>query len=191
MLFMFIYTLPVIAEDIMLEIMPPTQKIYVDDSILITAKLINQGLDPITLVALGDGSGSGLRTPIVGWSIIPEADFQGEHPDDMQPNLGGRLCGNINPIQLDEIFTIKPNQTYWLNHWINLPYFEEPGIYHIAFYYENNPEHPMDGFEQEVVEKFRETQYLFLKSNDLIIEVLPNVIDLPSSNNLIQVDDEQ
>jgi hypothetical protein len=63
----------------------------------ITATITNKGSAPVTLVLPGDGSESGWRTPVVGFSSIKVGKDKPKHPADVPRYRGGR-CGNINAL---------------------------------------------------------------------------------------------
>ena len=55
--------------------------------------LTNDGNEAVTLVHPGDGSESGWRTPVIGWSIINARE------NVPMPNDQRRDCGNINALR--------------------------------------------------------------------------------------------
>ena len=68
------------AEDVALKIHAPQAAIHSGDTPSFDATIINQGKKPVTLVLPGDGSESGWRTPVVGWSVVSAAEPRQTHP---------------------------------------------------------------------------------------------------------------
>jgi len=54
-----------------------------------------------------------------------------------------RLCGNINPLKMDEIFILQPGGTRKFDEWI--PPFTKPGKYKVVLSYANIPSKKWDG----------------------------------------------
>jgi hypothetical protein len=119
------------ATGLALVLSPEIQTIKCGDSPVFTATLINRGTKELLLVEPGDGSDCGWRTPIIEWSRI-------------RRDPGGR-CGNINPLELNEVFTLQPGSSRALNGWIGRPYLSGPGRYRVSLRYTNEPEKEMGG----------------------------------------------
>src|SRR6516162_9153731 len=86
----------------------------------ITATITNKGSAPVTLVLPGDGSESGWRTPLVGFSSIKTGKDKPQHPATVPLYRGGR-CGNVNALRSNEVFTLAPGKSKDLSTWIGLP----------------------------------------------------------------------
>lgn len=103
----------------------------------ISVSLVNDSLEPVTLVRSGDGSEVGWRTPIVSWKVFPFE--RGSKALEERVML---RCGNMNPLEASEIFQLDAGQSQtspgyiWLDQWKNL----KPGRYRLVFFYRNNPE---------------------------------------------------
>ena len=104
----------------------------------ITATITNKGKAPVTLVLPGDGSESGWRTPLVGFSSVKMDKDKPQHPSTVPLYRGGR-CGNINALKSNEVFTLAPGKSQDLSAWIGCPQLPEPGTYSVVFYYANDP----------------------------------------------------
>lgn len=102
----------------------------------------NVGAEPIELVAPGDGSAAGWRTPMIGWSVLP-ADSAEPRPDEPAPTAIGR-CGNLNPIRPEELHTLAPGESVEFETWSSPPR-PEAGTYRIAVHFENDPERTSEG----------------------------------------------
>jgi hypothetical protein len=94
----------------------------------LSAYLTNTGTVPLTLVMPGDGSVSGWRTPTIEWIL----EGNGQVP-------GLPRCGNINPLQRGEVFTLAPGETRTLGPWIHLPGLRAPGTTRAVMHYSNVP----------------------------------------------------
>ena len=116
----------------------------VDEYPRVKLYITNNGDKTVTLVHMGDGSADGWRTPIVHWSIR-EAGDQTPHPTepDLEPKL--RMCGNINALKWNDVFTLGPGETKELKAWF--PSFRKPGNYRVQILYANRPSKPFGGLE--------------------------------------------
>lgn len=138
--------------------------------------LKNGGTIPVTLVMPGDGSLSGRRTPITGWSLLP-VDSDDDHPRT-PPRFGGPICGNINPLKAEEVFSLNPGESKNLGVWAGLPTRNlKPGKYRVAFYYKNDPKLkwrgiPLGAHDPKAMQRIRESTPVDLKSNEQIIELI-------------------
>ena len=173
--FFLVFTCSVISGELVLKIQAPADTILLRESTTFIVTITNQGEDPVTLVDPGDGSVHKMRTPIVGWSVVLAEEYQGKNFDE--PLLKYmRRCANINPITIEEIFTLKPGETRTIDGWIGKPIFPRPGKYHVAFYYENIPSMPVFGIplgrhDPGAIEKIRQSDPYVLKSNKITVEV--------------------
>jgi hypothetical protein len=104
----------------------------------IHATITNKGAAPVTLVLPGDGSESGWRTPLVGFSSVKAGRGKPKHPAEVPLYRGGR-CGNVNPLKGDEVFSLAPGQSKDLGDWVGSPRLAEPGTYGVVLYYANDP----------------------------------------------------
>ena len=141
----------------------------------------NKGKKPVVLVANGDGSECGWRTPIIGWSVLKKESA--DHPRVFVPN-GFRDCGNINAPTAEEVLTIAPGGRAVLPHaWqaarnAAKP-FEVEGDgdpahqYRVVFYYSNNPrmiwKGVMLGKAPEVLKRIRSSTPCELRSNEALV----------------------
>lgn len=110
---------------------PDSQTIKNGDEPVFTAKLINRGTRELTLVAPGDGSDCGWRTPLLEWSRVPR-------------DPGGR-CGNTNPLKSDDVFKLQPGEARVLKGWLRQPYLSGRGHYRVSLRYTNEPERGIGG----------------------------------------------
>ena len=165
------------SEDLALQVRPPSAPIRLGDYTQFSVLITNEGPAPVTLVSPGDGSNFHWRTPKVGWSAIPMTDAREEHPDDTPVYRGGR-CGNINPIKLDEVFTLAPGESRELGEWVAPPQFLEAGEHRLVFYYENVPGASVDGLplgdhDRGVLSKMRKSHPCKLRSKEIRVVVHP------------------
>jgi hypothetical protein len=139
----------------------------------IKATISNNGKEPVTLVAPGDGSDCRWRTPVIGWSVLTEP--KAEHPE-YPPLEKGARCGNVNALTADEVFILEPKQSKQLSGWIGAPALKEPGIYRIAFYYFNEPGRkwcgiPLGKHDEKTMKIVQESFPCAMRSNELVIKV--------------------
>ncbi|MCX6639039.1 MAG: hypothetical protein NTW14_00975 [bacterium] len=143
-----------------------------------TITITNRGGESVTLVQPGDGSDIGWRTPVVGWSVIPFDQPEPEHPKDPPLDRYG-MCGDINPIELTEVFTLKHQESKQLGGWVRYPKFPQPGKFRVVFYYQNIPDLEVSGIplgrhDAAALELIKRSTTCKLISNEMIITVLPN-----------------
>jgi hypothetical protein len=143
----------------------------------ITATITNKGSAPVTLVLPGDGSESGWRTPLVGFSSIKVGKDKPNHPADVPLCRGGR-CGNINALKSSEVFTLDPGKSKDLSDWIGAPQLAEPGTYSVVFYYANGPGLkwqgvPLGRHDPGAMKQVEKSHKCLLISNELKLTVKP------------------
>ncbi len=147
---------------IILRLTPEIQTIKTGQSPRFTAVLVNGGKRNVVLVAPGDGSDCGWRTPLVEWS-------------GQQYKAGGR-CGHINALKPAEVFTLEPGQSHELNEWIGDPHLSRAGRYRIALQYSNQPERKWSGIplaphDPKALEAVRHSTPVTVVSNTVEIVV--------------------
>lgn len=175
MCLLFFATLGLPAADLTLTLEGPN-KFYLDKPSSYKAEIANCGNETVTLVMPGDGSESGWRTPVIGWSAIPVRKKNAKHPTE-PPILSIRDCGNINAAQKDEIFTLKPGETRAISGWIHFPQFKNPGKYRVVLFYKNDPTRKILGItlrphDQEAIQEMARSTPCLLKSNEIVVDVL-------------------
>jgi hypothetical protein len=143
----------------------------------ITATITNKGSAPVTLVLPGDGSESGWRTPLVGFSSIKIGKDKPKHPADVPLYRGGR-CGNINALKSSEVFTLAPGKSKDLTDWIGSPQLTEAGTYSVVFYYANDPGLkwqglPLGKHDSDAMKRVGQSHKCLLTSNELKLTVKP------------------
>lgn len=142
----------------------------------IRATITNRGSAPVTLVLPGDGSESGWRTPLVGFSSINVGrGGKPRHPTEVPLYHGGR-CGNINSLKSDEVFSLAPGESKALGDWIGSPQLTEPGTYRVVFYYANDPGLkwqgiPLGQHDPDAMRRIEESDRCRLVSNELKLTV--------------------
>jgi hypothetical protein len=141
----------------------------------ITATITNKGDAPVTLVLPGDGSESGWRTPLVGFSSVKVAKDKPKHPATVPLYRGGR-CGNVNALKGSEVFTLGPEKSQDLQEWIGSPQFTEPGSYSVVFYYSNDPGLkwrgvPLGRHDPDALKRVEQSHKCLLVSNELMLTV--------------------
>lgn len=127
----------------------------------LVAHLVNDGAESVTIVLPGDGSESGMRTPIVRWN---------------PPMREGRRCGNINALTADEVVTLRPGQRIRLKGWTCGPTLSEPGTHKVSLELENIPDLewkglPVGQHSKATMEKVRRTPRFKAVSNVVEVEV--------------------
>lgn len=138
----------------------------------IFATIVNKGAKPIMLVMPDEGSDCGLRTPLVGWSVIKRGEA-GKHPDEV-PQYKAAGSKSINRLNKNGIFTLQPGQSKRLDG-ANFPLtLRERGTYSIVFYYANDPGIPWEKkrrHDRKAVKLARQSHKCLLRSNEIKIEV--------------------
>jgi hypothetical protein len=167
------------AEELVLLVDPPKQPFWVGDYPNFTVTISYRGSNSVTLVEPGDGSECGWRTPVCGFSIIPENARTAKHPASPSPPRGER-CGNINPFKLSEVFVLQPGQSRRVFASAGMPMFERPGRYRLVFYYQNIPDlkisgSPLGPHEKGALEGIRASTPCRLVSNEIVINVMPKI----------------
>lgn len=99
--------------------------------------LVNRDKRAVTLVRPGDGSVDGLRTPIISWSVI-DVNAPSKDPPRISTIFG--ICGNMNPLQQNEVFTLDPGEKITFGDWIRPSFWLPPGTYEVSFNYSNVPD---------------------------------------------------
>ena len=94
----------------------------------------NTGQQTIVLTLPGDGSESGLRTPLVSWSVR-DADGRA-----VTQNWGARYDNLINPLRPEDVFELAPHQARELSSWIPPIFVTGPGRYKVTFHFTNDPQ---------------------------------------------------
>ena len=92
--------------------------------------------EPIRLVAPGDGSSVGWRTPTLGWSVLP-ADSTAPRADT-EADAGLIRCGNINAIREDELLELDAGESVEFDSWLSPPNLDV-GTFRVAVHYLNDP----------------------------------------------------
>jgi hypothetical protein len=144
-------------------------------AISITVK--NQSKKPLTLVLPGDGSESGWRTPVIGWSVLQAKQEAAKHPKTPRLYEGGR-CGNVNALKRNEVFVLGAGESKNLGEWSGFPTMVEPGTYRVVFYYANDPTLkwrglPLGQHDPEAMKLVQQSHPCSLVSNELTFVVKP------------------
>jgi hypothetical protein len=143
----------------------------------IRATITNKGRAPVTLVVPGDGSESGWRTPLVGFSSVKVGGGKPKHPAEVPLYRGGR-CGNVNPLKADEVFSLAPGESKDLGGWVGWPQLPEPGTYGVLLYYANDPGLkwrgvPLGPHDPDALSRVAKSHKCLLVSNELRLTVRP------------------
>lgn len=106
---------------------------------VIQAEILNRRDTPVLLVAPGEGSHHGLRTPILRWRVRrlgePEAAAAGEATGRLPPN-----CGNIAGLRRSDLRRVEAGEALALEAQIGSSLvFRIPGRYQVRLVYENRP----------------------------------------------------
>jgi len=163
------------AADLKLEISCEAVTIQKDARPKFTVAITNSGKADVTLVQPGDGSDCKMRTPVVGWSAIPADDPKATHPQEPPLYAGGR-CGNINALQADEVFVLKPGERKALGGWFGAPSFPKRGKYRVVLYYFNLPNLQWSGLplrrhDEKAMRQVKTSTKCELVSNELVFTV--------------------
>jgi hypothetical protein len=165
------------ATGLVLEIKVDNAEATIGKPVKVTATVVNQGKEAVTLVQPGDGSDVGWRTPVVGWSAVKvaSADAKANHPDKPALDQSPR-CGNINALKKDEIFTLEPGRKKDLAEWVGQPALPAPGTYKVVFYYANEPGRKWEGVplgehDAGAMARVQKSTSCRLKSNEVTITV--------------------
>ena len=153
--------------------LPAQMRIDGQDQCLLYIK--NLGTDPVTLVAPGDGSAAGRRTPTLVWSFLPSDSWE-SHPGVASGGDGG--CGNINRLEPKEVFQLAPGEEKELACWHLFAGNMEPGNYRVRLYYDNIPDMEWSGVvlpphDVDAMQRVRKSTPVSLVSNEVEVEVLP------------------
>jgi hypothetical protein len=102
------------------------------------ATIRKRGDEAVTLVAPGDGSEAGWRTPVVTWNVTTPSGAPVTPPPYLR-------CGNVNRLTKEEVFTLEPGAERQFPGWLGVPRAAARGHYSVSLVYENDPNHPMRG----------------------------------------------
>ncbi len=152
----------------------------------IAIKIENMSDGPVRLVMPGDGSDCSLRTPLVGWSILP-LDSNTDHPahNECPQNFLPRCCGTIGSLTQSDLFVLQRGHSRSLSSafeiksslehlLLNTPI--DPGPYRIVFYYSNYPELDFGGVgihDPMAAQQLIESDYVESISNEVLVEITP------------------
>jgi hypothetical protein len=131
--------------------------------------LKNESTHAVKLVLPGDGSEVGWRTPIITWKALKNGVAV--------PQEEGGRCGMMNPLKVEEVFTLGPGETKTIDEWIGyLPY--PAGTYEMRVTYKNDPslaerEGKGKAREDEVAKAFASTSPCEVTSNALSVTIAP------------------
>ena len=172
-------SVPLMATNLVLTVVPPAAAIRVGDYPRFAVTISNRGPGSVTLASPGDGSDCDWRTPAVDWSILRADVNEQKHPESPPRGITGR-CGNINPLKLSEVFSLKPGQSKRLESWIGHPSFDKAGRYRLVFYYQNIPTLEVSGIplgphEKGVFDRIRKSTPCRLTSEEIVVDILPKL----------------
>lgn len=160
------------GQDLVVTVRPPAQAIHAGDHPQFSVTITNRGSNSVTLVRPGDGSEYKMRTPFVGWSILPAEPKKQKHPELPPAPKSGPDCLTMNPIELSDIFYLKPGESSRLGPWVGSPSFEKPGRFRLVFYYQNIPDFGFLG-DDKVRQRIRGSTPCRLASEEIEVDVLP------------------
>lgn len=174
---LFLATIGLPAADLTLTVEGP-RKFYLDAPSPFKAKVANHGNVAVTLVVPADGSESGWRTPVIGWSAIPLNKKADKHPAEPPP-FKGRDCGVVSAARREDIFTLGPGESREFSDWIFYPQFKQAGKYRVVFYYNNDPSLRVGGLtprphDEEAIQRMSKSTPCSLMSNEIVVEVWEN-----------------
>jgi hypothetical protein len=117
-----------------LRVEPTTLVLRPNETPSVTAHLTNDGERPLSLVFPGDGSYTGLRTPIIEWTFVHGGTIR-----------GSGFCGNINALRRGEVFILGPGETRELPAGLRFLALPTTGSFRAAMTYSNDPALPFRG----------------------------------------------
>jgi len=167
--------------NVSLHVEPPGEPAVVGAYTPFIVTLRNAGRSTVTVIQPGDGSKWGMRTPFVGWSMIPVGEFR-EHPGSWPGPLQHPRCGNMNGLWMSDIVTLEPGETETLSSWCHPLPFTAPGEYRAVMYYWNRPdlEPSRPGwYPDDLVRLIRASAPLELKSNEVLVTVVEGAQQAP------------
>ncbi len=139
--------------------------------------ILNEGADDRLLVYPGDGSRNHYRSPMTGCSILDSASLS-EHPST-PPQIKVAVCGNINALKKDSVFTLKSGQKMELDAWRSMIALTDlkPGVYRVVYYYSNHPEMEWKGgvlgnHDEEEMRLVKKSYRCELVSNEIKLTVV-------------------
>jgi hypothetical protein len=115
----------------------------------IRLRLTNEGSRPMTIVAPGDGSVLGLRTPVLEWTVTTE-DGQTNFPQEP-----GIICDTINAVQWGELVELEPGESVTFDDWLGFPRFPGAGTYLVSLRYTNDPRGAFEAMDESSLEIVR------------------------------------
>lgn len=139
------------------------------DGQLFHIRLTNMGDAPVQLVAPGDGSESGLRTPIIAWSVSNAA---GPVSQKLQ-----RDDNMINHLEPKEVFDLAPGAGYALDGSVLPLVLPGPGKYRVNFLYRNEPHRVWTGrvmgrHDAAAMQRVQDSTPCELTSNTVEVEIV-------------------
>lgn len=152
----------------------------------VAIQIENGGDGPVRLVMPGDGSDCSLRTPLVGWSILPlHTNTDHPAPNECPQNFFPRCCDVIGSLEKSDVFVVHRGGSRSLSHvfeiksslehlLLNTPI--DPGTYRFVFYYSNHPELEFGGVgihDATAMQQLTETDHVELISNEVLVEITP------------------
>jgi hypothetical protein len=156
-----------VAGDLTLEITAPAKVVQHGEPVEIAAVLRNGSSRPVRLVMPGDGSESGLRTPVVKWQCnVQRAVVRGERADPL-----------INSVGPEDVFELLPGEQRELASSLLLLTLTPPGTYRCRLQYRNDPEMQWRGIitpakdSERSFALIRNTAKVKLVSNEIVLEV--------------------
>lgn len=138
--------------------------------VLLIGVLRNTGTQTITLVAPGDGSTSGVRTPRITLQV--ETAEGTPHP----LHRGTLIDGQINSLRREEVFDLPAGESRLIESWLGVSGITEPGAYEISVEYWNDPgmewtAAPLGRHDSSAMERVRASTPCRVTSNNLRVEV--------------------
>jgi hypothetical protein len=147
--------------DLRIDLRVETPVVKLGENPRFTIYLVNDGTEAVTIVLPGDGSESGLRTPIVRWN---------------PPFLYERRCGNIEALKSHEVIILGAGERTRLQKWVDRPTLSGPGKHEVSLELENIPDLkwggiPLGEHDAAAMRKVRRTPRFKVRSNVVEVEV--------------------
>ena len=159
-------------EGLVLRIEPSEVTVKSGQNFEVRALIENRTSRNVTLVSPGDGSESGMRTPVISWRFFQRAKKDGR---PVKPFPSAR-CGNMNAIRAEEIFVLKPGESKRINVDLASRAGYPEGKYRATLEYWNEPKRKRTGLAQEdskVIKSIEKSTPCKVVSNEIMVTVMP------------------
>ena len=139
-------------------------------SVRLSGVLHNSGERTVTLVAPGDGSTLGWRTPM----ITHEVKALDGTPQVLERGI--LIDSHLNPLKREEVFDLPAGESRLIEGWLGLSGIRKAGVYEITVGYWNDPKmewkgDPLRPHDPATMERVRASTPCRVTSNTIVVEV--------------------